>query len=74
MSERIVAERLIQQLHAARVAGDLTGMCRVLHKSGVSIRAQAGGGAADLWKQPAVVRQLTAIITTEAGDGTLLPR
>jgi ketosteroid isomerase-like protein len=34
VSERIVAERLIQQLHAARVAGDLAGMCRVFADDG----------------------------------------
>jgi SnoaL-like domain len=28
LSERLIAEQLIQQLHAARVAGDLAGMCR----------------------------------------------
>ena len=34
MSERIIAERLIQQLHAARVAGDLTAMCKVFAPDG----------------------------------------
>ena len=34
MSERIVAERLIQQLHAARLGGDLAGMCRVFADDG----------------------------------------
>lgn len=34
MSQRIVAERLIQQLHAARVGGDLAGMCRVFADDG----------------------------------------
>ena len=34
MSERIVAERAIQQLHAARIGGDLAGMCRVFADDG----------------------------------------
>ena len=34
MSERIVAERAIQLLHAARLGGDLTGMCRVFADDG----------------------------------------
>lgn len=34
MSERIIAEKLIQQLHAARVAGDLAAMCRVFAADG----------------------------------------
>jgi len=34
VSERIVAQQLIEQLHAARVAGDLTGMCRVFADDG----------------------------------------
>ena len=34
MSERIVAERAIQQLHAARLGGDLAGMCRVFADDG----------------------------------------
>ena len=44
MSERIVAERLIQQLHAARVAGDLAGMCRVFADDG---RFEILGASAD---------------------------
>ena len=44
MSERIVAERLIQQLHAARVAGDLTGMCRAFADDG---RFEILGASAD---------------------------
>ena len=44
MSERIVAERLIQQLHAARVAGDLAGMCRVFADDG---RYEILGASAD---------------------------
>lgn len=34
MAQRIVAEKLIQQLHAARVGGDLAGMCRVFASNG----------------------------------------
>jgi ketosteroid isomerase-like protein len=34
VSERNVAERIIQQLHAARVAGDLAAMCRIFADDG----------------------------------------
>ena len=34
MSERLIAEELIQQLHAARLAGDLAGMCRAFADDG----------------------------------------
>ena len=44
MTERIVAERLIQQLHAARVGGDLAGMCRVFAPDG---RFEILGASAD---------------------------
>jgi hypothetical protein len=44
VSERIVAGQLIQQLHAARVAGDLTGMCRVFADDG---RFEILGASAD---------------------------
>jgi ketosteroid isomerase-like protein len=44
VSERTVAERLIQQLHAARVAGDLTGICRVFADDG---RFEILGASAD---------------------------
>lgn len=44
MSERIVAERLIQQLHAARAAGDLGAMCRVFAAEG---RFEILGAGAD---------------------------
>jgi ketosteroid isomerase-like protein len=44
VSERIVAERLIQQLHAARAAGDLAGMCRVFAPDG---RFEILGASAD---------------------------
>ena len=44
MSERIVAERAIQQLHAARLGGDLAGMCRVFADNG---RYEILGASAD---------------------------
>lgn len=44
MSERIVAQQLIEQLHAARVAADLTGMCRVFADDG---RFEILGASAD---------------------------
>jgi ketosteroid isomerase-like protein len=34
VAERIVAQKLIEQLHAARVGGDLAGMCRVFAPNG----------------------------------------
>ena len=44
MSERIVAERLIMQLHAARLVGDLAGMCAVFAADG---RYEILGASAD---------------------------
>ena len=44
MSERVVAERTIRQLHAARVGGDLAGMCRVFADQG---RYEILGASAD---------------------------
>jgi ketosteroid isomerase-like protein len=44
VSDRIVAEQIIQQLHAARVAGDLAGMCRVFADDG---RFEILGASAD---------------------------
>ena len=44
MSERIVAERLIKQLHAARLGGDLAGMCAVFAADG---RYEILGASAD---------------------------
>ena len=44
MSERVVAERTIRQLHAARVGGDLAGMCRVFADEG---RYEILGASAD---------------------------
>jgi ketosteroid isomerase-like protein len=44
VSERLVAERAIQQLHAARLGGDLAGMCRVFADDG---RYEILGASAD---------------------------
>ncbi len=44
MSERQLAEQLIHQLHAARVGGDLAGMCRVFADEG---RYEILGASAD---------------------------
>ncbi len=44
MSERQLAEQLIQQLHAARVGSDLAGMCRVFADDG---RYEILGAGAD---------------------------
>jgi ketosteroid isomerase-like protein len=34
MAERAIAERIIKELHAARVAGDLAAMCRLFSEQG----------------------------------------
>jgi len=34
VAERVIAQRMIQQLHAARVGGDLAGICRVFAADG----------------------------------------
>jgi ketosteroid isomerase-like protein len=34
MAERAIAERIIQELHAARVAGDFAAMCRLFSEQG----------------------------------------
>ena len=44
MSERIVAERILKQLHTARLAGDLAGMCNVFAGAG---RFEILGASAD---------------------------
>jgi len=44
LAERIVAQRMIQQLHAARVGGDLAGVCRVFSDDG---RFEILGASAD---------------------------
>jgi ketosteroid isomerase-like protein len=44
VAERVVAERMIQQLHAARVGGDLAGLCRLFADHG---RFEIVGASAD---------------------------
>jgi ketosteroid isomerase-like protein len=44
VAERSIAQRMIQQLHAARVGGDLAGMCRVFADAG---RFEILGASAD---------------------------
>ena len=44
MAERVVAERMIQQLHAARIGGDLAGLCRLFADQG---RYEIIGASAD---------------------------
>jgi ketosteroid isomerase-like protein len=44
VAERVVAERMIQQLHAARVGGDLAGLCRLFADQG---RFEIVGASAD---------------------------
>jgi len=65
VTERIVAERLIQQLHAARVAGDLTGMCRVFADDGLTMSAIQYGTKAVL--QPGY-RADALVVFPKAGD------
>ncbi len=44
MAERVVAQRIIEKLHAARVAGDLAGMCALFADTG---RFEILGASAD---------------------------
>jgi ketosteroid isomerase-like protein len=44
VAERVVAERLIRDLHAARVGGDLAGMCKLFADQG---RYEIVGASAD---------------------------
>jgi ketosteroid isomerase-like protein len=44
VAERVVAERMIRQLHAARVGGDLAGLCRLFAEHG---RFEIVGASAD---------------------------
>jgi ketosteroid isomerase-like protein len=44
VAERVVAERIIGQLHAARVGGDLAGLCRLFADQG---RFEIVGASAD---------------------------
>jgi ketosteroid isomerase-like protein len=44
VAERVVAERMIHQLHSARVGGDLAGLCRLFADQG---RFEIVGASAD---------------------------
>ena len=44
MAERVVAERMIREMHAARVGGDLAGLCRLFADQG---RYEIVGASAD---------------------------
>jgi ketosteroid isomerase-like protein len=44
VAERVVAERMIQRLHGARVGGDLAGLCRLFADQG---RFEIVGASAD---------------------------
>jgi len=44
VTERVIAERMIGELHAARLAGDLAGMCRLFADHG---RFEIAGASAD---------------------------
>ncbi len=44
MTERAAAERMVRELHAARLAGDLAGMCRLFADDG---RFEIAGASAD---------------------------
>jgi ketosteroid isomerase-like protein len=44
VAERIVAQRIVEKLHSARVAGDLAGMCRLFADTG---RFEILGASAD---------------------------
>ncbi len=44
MADRVVAERMIKQLHAARLGGDLPGLCRLFADQG---RFEIVGASAD---------------------------
>ena len=50
MAERVVAERIIRELHAARVGGDLAGLCRLIADEG---RFEIVGASAD---KPVAIR------------------
>ncbi|HVQ99089.1 MAG TPA: hypothetical protein VMS16_09860, partial [Mycobacterium sp.] len=55
MAERVVAERMIQQLHAARVGGDLAGLCRLFADQG---RYEIVGASAD---KPIAIRATSLV-------------
>src|SRR5580692_6093130 len=65
VAERVVAERMIQQLHAARVGGDLAGLCRLFADQG---RYEIVGASAD---KPIAIRA-TSIAEFRLSDYTLL--
>ena len=44
MTERAAAERMMRDLHTARIAGDLAGMCRLFADDG---RFEIAGASAD---------------------------
>jgi ketosteroid isomerase-like protein len=44
VAERVIAERMIGQLHAARIGGDLAGLCRLFAERG---RFEIVGASAD---------------------------
>ena len=50
MAERVVAERMIQQLHAARIGGDLAALCSLFAEHG---RFEIVGASAD---KPVAIR------------------
>jgi ketosteroid isomerase-like protein len=50
VAERVVAERIIRELHAARVGGDLAGLCRLFADEG---RFEIVGASAD---KPVAIR------------------
>jgi ketosteroid isomerase-like protein len=53
VAERVVAERMIKQLHAARLGGDLPGLCRLFADQG---RFEIVGASAD---KPIAIRAQT---------------
>lgn len=53
MTERAAAERMVRDLHAARIAGDLAGMCRLFAERG---RFEIAGASAD---KPIAIRAQT---------------
>jgi ketosteroid isomerase-like protein len=44
VTERVAAERIVRELHTARVSGDLAGMCRLFADNG---RFEIAGASAD---------------------------
>ena len=56
MAERVVAERMIRELHAARVGGDLAALCRLFADHG---QFEIVGASADKAKRLALFDQAT---------------